>query len=375
MAFSDLVRCFQALGDVASLQAIHISYPDVAQEEAGWFFSKAAAEDIVKLAQRRLLTVDDSALLHTARLDRTLIGMMSMAAGEKAAAEDGGPEFVAYLRGAEIALKKYADDVEVDQDEAAEDIPAAAPAPAPAPIPAAPKPAFDPMAEARLVGQWQKSREPAHLSELLTRYTPLLKHHAQRYYGADLPPAAIDAEAKQIAIHAFEGYDPSRGVKLSTYVTSHLPKLRRYVITHQNPVRMPEDVSLRVGSYKEAVDDLTHDLGRAPSAQEVADHRSWSLPDVKRLNMLSRGASISELSESVPSAADGARRADIFIDYLYHELDGDEKRVMEHIYGLHGTQKAETSGEISKLSGISPAAVNRIRAGIAEKIRSHLDQV
>lgn len=236
------------------------------------------------------------------------------------------------------------------------------------------QPKFDPQEEMNLLKSWKTTGDNKHLSELLTRYTPLIKKNSRAFYGADVPKPAIDAEAKQVAIQAFTNFDPTRGVKLSTYVSSYMPKIRRYVIKHQNPVRISEDLSMRVGRYRQSEDELTQKLGRAPAAQEVADHNSWSLRDVRKIRMAAQGANLNETADFVPAQESGERKAMIFIDYLYHELDGEQKKVLEHLYGLHGAQKAETSEKISELSGFPVGRVNRLRSQISEKMQANLGQ-
>lgn len=364
----DLVSCFPGPGAEVPLQAIHAGYADHEVEEVeggGWFFSKTASADIEKMAARGMLSIVDSGALHTAKLDWSMVNLLAVASGEKLAS---APQNATGL--AEFCEK-------MAQQVAAIEAPVAPPPGAPPLAPDAKPLNFDQAEEGRLLTEWKKTGNPAHLSNLLTRYTPLIKSQTRRFEGADVPKAAIDAEAKQIAVQAFKNYDPSRGVRLSTYVTSYLPKVRRYVIKHQNPVRFPEDVALRIGSYRQAEEELSSQLGRSPSAQEIADNRSWSMRDVRKVRMAAAGSSIAEMSDTIQSddAGRGDRKASIFLDYLYHELDGDEKKVLEHLYGLHGEKKSETTEAISAASGMTVSRVNRLRGVIGDKIKMHLDKV
>jgi DNA-directed RNA polymerase sigma subunit (sigma70/sigma32) len=72
---------------------------------------------------------------------------------------------------------------------------------------------------------------------------------------------------------------------------------------------------------------------------------------------------------------DGQRKSEIFLGYLYHELDGDQKMVLEHMYGMHGATRFDTDAAIAQEAKMDPARVTKIRSQIAEKIRSHIEQV
>lgn len=355
MSFPVVLGCFKALGDKVPLQLIHAAYPDAERDDGGWLYSKTAAEKIENLMKRGFVVIDQSKPLFTATLDWSLINMVATASGEKLALDNA--EFESWAKTAAEGMEAQAEQVQADVAET--------------PL----EPAFDPKQESELVQNWQQSGNKEHLSTLLKRYEPLIKKHSARYYGADIPRAAIDAEAKLVAMEAFKNYDPKRGVQLSTYVSSYLPKTRRFVINHQNAVRLPEGLALRVGAYQNAHEELSSKLGRSPNAQELADHQGWSIKDVRKIRLATGGAQIQELNDFVPGVANEARRAEIFVDYLYHELGGDEKKVLEHLYGLHGADKFDTDEEIAQASGMAPERVGRLRGQIASKMREHLDQV
>lgn len=353
MGLSHLVSCFPSGMDRLPVQVIHACYPDCAQDESGWLFSKIAATDIGIAADRGVVALDQTEPLFTAALDRGLIGMLATASGEKIASGFDESEINALID----SLQKLADSTEADQGDVSA-------------VEAQPSEPDD----ASLVKAWQSGDHSA-LHPLFKRYDSVIKRHASRFYGADLPHAAIDAEAKQVAMEAFKNYDGARGVRLGTYLTSYMPKIRRFVIKHQNPVRVSEDAALRVRSYRGAVDELTQKHGRPPTSGEIADHRKWSLRDVKKIRTAEGGARISELDEETPILDDGERRANIFVDYMYHELEPPEQRVLEHLYGLYGAKKIEDTEGIAKATGYSPAQTYRMRNSIAEKMKVHLDKV
>jgi len=354
MSLRTLTECFPVGTNTVALQVIHASYPDCAQEDTGWLFSKTASVDIKIASDRGIISIDDLSAISMATVDRSLVSMLATATGEKTAEAVNQEEIDAFTE----SLMKLAADADAGDPAAFMTEP----------------PDDGAGDDATLAKAWQGGDKTA-LNALLRRHDSVIKRHAARFHGADLPPAAVDAEAKQVAMGAFKSYDPTRGVRLSTYMSSHMPKIRRYVIKHQNPVRVSEGAALRVHSYREAVDELTQKNGTAPSAAEIADHRKWSIRDVKKTKMATSGARISELDEETPVLDDGERRTGIFIDYLYHELEPNGQKVLEHLYGLHGAPKVEKTEDIAKAIGYSTAQTYRIRNDIAAKIQEHVEKV
>jgi DNA-directed RNA polymerase specialized sigma subunit len=87
-----------------------------------------------------------------------------------------------------------------------------------------------------------------------------------------------------------------------------------------------------------------------------------------RQDLLYSGDVLSDYS--MPGAYDDERRRDV-IDFIYYELDPQEKTVYEYLTGKYGKPK-KTAGEIASIMGVSDATVSRIRKRIEKKVAGYL---
>ena len=170
---------------------------------------------------------------------------------------------------------------------------------------------------------------------------------------------------------AFETYNPSTGVKLSTYVNSKLPKVYRYVSERQNIGRIPEHRALKITSFKAAKDMLQYRLGREPNAAELSDELAWDLKEVERLTKELRKDVLltSDIEESF-SFHDTSQKQHI-LNMVYYELDPREKAVFELTTGFGGKRKKSTK-EIADRLGVSVPTVGNIKRKVANKIEKYM---
>jgi DNA-directed RNA polymerase specialized sigma subunit len=223
---------------------------------------------------------------------------------------------------------------------------------------------------------WKKSPTDANLSALLQQVGPLIQREVNRWAGSLARPV-LEAEAKRLAVKAFETYDPTRGAALGTHVANMLLKLSRLSYSNQNVARLPENKLLQFHGYNLAHAQLSDELGRPPTTDELADHLAWSIPQLERFR---RAISHQELLESGGAAPDGnsgglfeTDSQDHTVDFVHHDLAPMQKLIFEHLTGYGGAEVLSnqeimkklglTQGRYSYLKGQMVTAVERATAG------------
>jgi DNA-directed RNA polymerase specialized sigma subunit len=225
------------------------------------------------------------------------------------------------------------------------------------------------------LGMWHtwndNGRKQEHMRPLLESMRPLIQKHVKQWNSVrDVPPAAIKAEFTNQAVKAFAEFDPTRGVKLSTFVTGQMRQAQRFVTTYQNSARIPESRIYSIGQLTNAEQQLSETLGRAPTQLELADKLKWA---PKKIGMLQ-----SEIKKSYPastfvsdaSSYTPSRQQEV-LRLLPYELSSDERAVFEHIYGVNGKQKLQP-GEIATKLNMSAPKISRLKAAIAAKYDEHI---
>jgi hypothetical protein len=218
-------------------------------------------------------------------------------------------------------------------------------------------------------------RTPDLLEPLMSRYDPLMRRKSTEWRAPNVAPAAFKAELEKQFIQATQTFDPNRGVAFNTHVQSRLKKAQRFNSRHQNIGYIPEDLARHVGPMDRATNDLTEDLGRPPTAVELASHMGISQSKVKALITQRRKDVPSSHFESDPTALSGGREADVvrLIQRRPSEyLTPDEVRVFSHVYGINGARKILDTTTLAMQLGLSQPKVSRLKTSIAGKVQKYL---
>jgi DNA-directed RNA polymerase specialized sigma subunit len=215
--------------------------------------------------------------------------------------------------------------------------------------------------------EWKRTGDPAVLQRLLDRMSGIIGREVNRW-ASGLSRSLLDAEAKRLAVMAFRDYDAGRGVALSTFVASRLPKLSRLVYANQNAARMSETKTLLFRSFHAAKTELRDTHGREPTAIELADHLGWSPAKVEDLERQYDRKEYVE-SEEHPDTADTGD--DFFVDFIYHGLSPLQQKVFEYASGYRGAPRLQgkeimqrldiTQGQLSHQKSLIVSAIEQAR--------------
>jgi DNA-directed RNA polymerase sigma subunit (sigma70/sigma32) len=172
----------------------------------------------------------------------------------------------------------------------------------------------------------------------------IIGREVQRW-ASGMSRSLLEAEGKRLAVLAFEDYDPGRGVALSTFVASRLPKLSRMTYANQNAARMSETNALLFHAYNSAVSELRDVHGREPTLAELSDHLAWT---PKKLTEFQRQSARKEFveSEEHPDTSEGE---DHLVDFIYHDLTPLQQKVFEHSTGYLGSPRLSGKEMTQKL--------------------------
>src|SRR5271157_3176757 len=219
---------------------------------------------------------------------------------------------------------------------------------------------------------WQKTHDPMLFANLSMRYRPIINSVVSRYRTTGLPPSTLRAIATTNMIKAFETYDPTKGTEPSTHLWNHLQRVQRSASESLLSGHIPENRNLKKSTFNIVTNNLTDQLGREPSIDEMADELGWDQREVARMQSEMRGevnASDAEF-DFYGNSTQGESKNKVMADYLYHELKGPEKIVFERTFG-YGNKPILNNKEISEVLNINEMAVHRMKKKMADKIRSY----
>ena len=188
---------------------------------------------------------------------------------------------------------------------------------------------------------------------LIERYLPLARHVAARYRGGSEPMDDLEQVASLALVKAIDRFDASRGTSFSSYAVPTISgELRRHFRDHTWALRVPRDLQELAVKVGKAEAGLQLELGRAPTAAELADHLDCSVEELLEARDAAGANRMSSLDAPVTSdEEEGASLADML---------GSEDERLEHV------ERALTVDSV--LEGLDPRAREILRLRFHEEL-------
>src|ERR671935_642579 len=232
--------------------------------------------------------------------------------------------------------------------------------------------------EDRLLRRYGETRDPALKEELVHRLLPLARSFALRYRGAPEQLEDLIQVANLGLVKALEGFDPERGKSFVAYAApTILGELRRHFRDHVWEIRVPRGLQERIAAVREAVAELSDEMGRSPSVAQIAQRLKFSeeavwealqAEDSRRTLSLDTPRSHDD-GESVPmvetlgSTERGYNAVEAQLAAEDADLDRREREVLRLRF-----EEDLTQYEIGRLLGVSQMQVSRIMRRALRKL-------
>lgn len=202
------------------------------------------------------------------------------------------------------------------------------------------------------------------IEKLINDHRRLIEAEAYKY-AKFIPITFVQTEAYRLAREAAHKYDPSAGVKFSTYLTNQLQKLSRLSTQYGGTVRVPENKQFKINRLNQVEEGLKEVYGRAPTVAELSDASGLHIGAVNNLlQARKKEVNLNNLAYS-PIFFEGDD--DDWIHFVYHDLSDKDKIIFEHRTGF-GNKPILDNNAIAKQLNISPSTVSQRIKVISEKI-------
>jgi RNA polymerase primary sigma factor len=225
-------------------------------------------------------------------------------------------------------------------------------------------------------------------SELIERNLRLVIPVAKKYRGMGLPFGDLIQEGNIGLMRAADKFDPDKGFRFSTYATWWIRQaVQRAVADKGRTIRVPVHMGEKIRKMARAYNELSAQLKREPTDEEVAERLGWDLywvkdvksaiPDATSLNQpLSSDEASSELGDFVEDERESGAAGEVVrklekrrLMESVARLPERQRRVLVRRYGLDG-EKPATLADLSEELEVSRERIRQLQRETERALRN-----
>ena len=249
-------------------------------------------------------------------------------------------------------------------------------------------PLLTPKEEVKLASQIKRGNKKAR-EKMIKANLRLVVKIAHDFSNYGLPLLDLVSEGNIGLMKAVERFDPKKGGKLSTYASWWIKQsIKRALANQSKTIRLPVHLVDKIGKIRRVAAQMTEELGREPSNEELAEELGLATEKVAHLkNVAVRPASLDAKINADDDTAFGDlvgddRAEDPFavlrdkdlreeIGDLLDVLDQRERRIISYRFGLGGGRE-RTLEEVGRKFGVTRERIRQLQNIALLKMRKAL---
>ena len=249
-------------------------------------------------------------------------------------------------------------------------------------------PLLTPQEEVKLAAQIKRGNKKAR-EKMITANLRLVVKIAHDFGNYGLPLLDLISEGNIGLMKAVERFDPNKGGKLSTYASWWIKQsIKRALANQSKTIRLPVHLVDKIGKIRRVSAQMTEELGREPTNEELAEELGLPFAKVAHLKTVAvRPASLDAKINADDDTAFGdlvsdERAEDPFavlrdkdlreeVGDLLEVLDARERKIIAFRFGFGGG-KERTLEEVGRKFGVTRERIRQLQNIALLKMRKAL---
>ncbi len=234
------------------------------------------------------------------------------------------------------------------------------------------------MTESELFQRYRETGDRELRNQLAEKYLYIAAILAKKFVGRGVEYDDLYQVASLALLKGIDRFDERKGLKFSTYITPTITgEIKNYFRDRSRLIHLPRKISELRASVHAAAEELTRELGKKPTAKEIADRLGVSEEDVLLsaeaggVVSLDRPAEDGDMNfyDVIPDSEDVFEKIDTHdaVSTALADLTETEKKLVACRFGEELSQ-----AETARRMGVSQMYVSRMERKILEKLREKL---